>query len=131
MDEARHEIRLRAEFCAAHALVIGGAPEPTHGHNFRVEVGIEGPLDADGLVCDFHLVEGHLGEVLAPFVNRNLNEQAPFDRLNPTAELIAQHIATGLRERLDGLLGPGARVAWASVTEAPGCVAVCRLGERA
>jgi len=122
------ELNVSTEFCAAHALVIGGVREALHGHNFRVVAAITGPeLDADGLLCDFHTVQDLLGAILEPFQNRNLNEVAPFDRLNPSAEEIARHIAHRLHESLDGALSPyGAKVSWVSVTEAPGCLAIYR-----
>jgi 6-pyruvoyl-tetrahydropterin synthase len=44
---------------------------------------------------------------------------APFDRVNPTAELVAQFIAT----RLASDLPPGVHVQSVSVGEAPGCTA--------
>ncbi|MEC9372672.1 MAG: 6-carboxytetrahydropterin synthase [Planctomycetota bacterium] len=116
------ELTLTTEFAAAHAIRMGGSREPLHGHNWRVEAVIAGPdLDGDGLLVDFHLVEETLREIVAPFHNRNLNEVSPFDDVNPTAELVAKHIADRLAERLEGAAEHGVRVARVSVTEAPGC----------
>ena len=86
------EISIQREFCAAHALLIGGHREIMHGHNWRVTVVIAGGnLDADGLLCDFHTAEDVLSEVVGPFNNANLNECPPFvNGVNPSAE----HIAT-------------------------------------
>ena len=123
-----YEITVDREFCAAHALEIQGAREPVHGHNFRVTVTIAGDrLDSDGRLCDFHTVEAVLAEICDPFVNANLNETAPFDRVNPTAELIARHIGDEMASRLDDALAPAARVGAVRVTEATGCAAVYRL----
>lgn len=118
-------ITVQDAFCAAHTLQIAGAHEPVHGHNFRVTAAIEGPsLDTDGLLCDFHTVEASLRSILDPFRNNNLNATPPFDTTNPTAELIAKHIAGELTAALASALEPyGSRVAWVSVTEAEGCVA--------
>lgn len=119
------ELEVNAEFCAAHAITIGGRPETTHGHNFRVTLTITGPtLDADGLLCDFHAVEHALAEILFPWKNADLNATPPFDTLNPTAEHIARHIAQRTHLALAGVLSPGARVASCRVTEAPGCAAI-------
>ncbi len=119
------EIRVESEFSAAHALVIGGVREPLHGHNWKVEAIIAGPsLDADGLLCDFHTVESALREITSAFHNRNLHDVPPFDRVNPTAEAVARHIAEELSGRLDGPLAPHARVDRVSVSEAPRCTAV-------
>ena len=56
---------------------------------------------------------------MAPFRNANLNEVAPFDAVNPTAEHVARHIGEALRSSLD--LPRGAAVRRVRVREAPGC----------
>ena len=123
-----YELSVRAEFCAAHAIVIAGQREPVHGHNWRVTATVAGNgLDADGLLCDFHLVEAALREVIGPYHNADLNRVAPFTDVNPTAENVAKHIADGLAARLEGRLPPGAAVVSVSVTEAPGCTATYRI----
>ncbi|QOJ00571.1 MAG: 6-carboxytetrahydropterin synthase [Phycisphaeraceae bacterium] len=115
------EIEVQSEFCAAHALQIGGVRETLHGHNWRTVATLQGPsLDSDGLLCDFHTVQELLHAILAPFNNRSLNDAPPFDRLNPSAENVARHIHAELSSRLAGLPGD-VRVASVSVTEAPGC----------
>lgn len=122
-----YELTIQSEFCAAHAIVIGGVREPVHGHNFRVVVALgASELDSEGLAVDFHAAETTLLGILQPWTNRNLNEVDPFDRLNPTAELIAKVIADRLDERLrkQGTIdGKRVWVASAQVTEAPGCAA--------
>lgn len=123
-----YEIEVQAVFSAAHAIMIAGAREPLHGHNWRVKATVAGErLDGDGLLCDFHTVEGMLREITGRFNNRNLNETAPFDGLNPTAELVARHIGDELASGLDGALAPNAWVSSVSVTEAEGCLATYRL----
>ena len=80
-------ITVEHEFCAAHALVIAGARETLHGHNFHVWVTVEGPtLDADGLLCDFHDVQRALRDATEPFTNRNLHECPPFTSKNPALD---------------------------------------------
>jgi len=119
-----HEITVTKEFAAAHSITIGGESEPVHGHNWLVRATVAGPrLDSDGLVVDFHLVERSLTEIVGVFHNGNLNEIAPFDRINPTAELVASHIAERLSEAISGRTPRDVRIARVSVTEAPGCEA--------
>lgn len=123
-----YELSVQGEFCAAHALLIGGVREPIHGHNFRVRACVCGAeLDADGFVCDFHLVQESLGGVLADLSNCNLQEHAAFAARSPTAEHIARHIHDALSQSLRGRLGGGAWVSSVSVTEAPGCEATFRV----
>ncbi len=117
-------ITVEHEFCAAHALTIGGARETLHGHNFHVWVTVEGmALDADGLLCDFHLVQQALRDVAEPLTNRNLHDCAPFRSKNPTAENLARHIADEVIARVAAGLPASARVGMVRVSEAPGCVA--------
>ena len=120
-----YELCVQSCFAAAHAIVIGGVREPVHGHNWDVRVVIRAPrVDSEGLVCDFHAVEAAVASILSRFHNRHLNEVEPFTVTNPTAELVARHIADELGTALAPVLMPQAgRVARVSVTEAPGCVA--------
>lgn len=118
------EIAVEHEFCAAHALSIGGAREALHGHNFKITVGIRGKTtDGDGLLCDFHTVREILEELTEPLDNANLHDTDAFRGVNPSAENLAKHLGDELAQRLDGSLAPHASVSWVRVTEAPGCAA--------
>ncbi len=114
------ELRIRRTFAAAHAIVMAGVREPMHGHNWEVTVAVSGEtLDADGLLCDFHMLERAVDETIRPFMNRSLNETAPFDRVNPTAELVARHIAFHVAAQLPTTV----RVKEVRIVEAPQCEA--------
>jgi 6-pyruvoyl-tetrahydropterin synthase len=45
------------KFSAAHFIAYKGFREPLHGHNYGVEVTIQGTLGSDGYVVDFGLVK--------------------------------------------------------------------------
>lgn len=123
-----YEITIETVFSAAHSVRIADQPEPIHGHDWRVTASIHATtLDADGFVCDFHLAEHTLNQIVAPFRNRSLNDIAPFRDINPSAEHVARHIATSLHAQLASALSPRGRVAWVRVTEAPGCAALYHL----
>jgi 6-pyruvoyltetrahydropterin/6-carboxytetrahydropterin synthase len=112
-----YELTVERVFSAAHAIVMKGEQEPLHGHDWRVRLTVAGErLDADGLLCDFHLLEREVDRVVSAFRNRNLNETPPFDRVNPTAEHVARHIASSVGQNVP----PGVIVRRVSVTEAPG-----------
>lgn len=120
------ELTIQSEFCAAHALSIGGLREAVHGHNWRLTITLEGEtLDNDGLLCDFHTVKDVLEEIIAPLNNADLNTSDAFKGVNPSAENVARYVAEELSRRL-APLAPVARVAGVSVTEAPGCSATYR-----
>jgi 6-pyruvoyltetrahydropterin/6-carboxytetrahydropterin synthase len=77
-------------FEAAHQLPWhDGACRNLHGHSYRLEVTVEGPIGAQGMVIDFGDLKAVVGrQVLDRFDHRYLNDL--FD--NPTAELIAAEI---------------------------------------
>ena len=114
-----YELTIESRFSAAHAILIDGEPEPIHGHDWKVRVTLAGDtLDENGLLCDFHTVEEMVEEITGRFHNRHLNELAPFcDGVNPTAELVAKHIA----DRVLGSLPEDVRLKHVQVTEAPKC----------
>ena len=115
-----YELTVERVFCAAHAIYINGQREPVHGHNWRVRMTVAGEtLDANGLLCDFHVLERELDRVIKRFDNGHFNEIPPFDRMNPTAEAVARHIAEDVIKKLP----KSVRLQRVSVTEAPGCEA--------
>ncbi|MDR1776349.1 MAG: 6-carboxytetrahydropterin synthase QueD [Desulfovibrio sp.] len=88
-------LAVRDEFSAAHALrAYKGKCERVHGHNFSVELVVEGSvLSADtALLLDFSVLKAVLREILAEFDHRLLNETPPFDAFNPSSENLARHI---------------------------------------
>lgn len=126
-----YTVEITHEFAAAHAIVIAGRREPVHGHNWHVTVLLSGAtLDEDGLLCDFHTLHAALIDLCEPFHNNDLNATPPFDQTNPTAELIARHIADAMTERMGETLAEAVRVESVRVTESPGCAAIYRPDAR-
>jgi 6-pyruvoyltetrahydropterin/6-carboxytetrahydropterin synthase len=74
-------------FEAAHQLPWHpGRCRDLHGHSYRLEVTVEGPLGDNGIVMDFSEVKGVVErEVINRYDHRYLNDVLD----NPTAELIA------------------------------------------
>ena len=88
-------LSVRSEFSAAHALRrYRGKCEALHGHNFSVEMVVEGGSLQDGtdLLVDFTVLKSRLNSVLEDLDHRVLNESAPFDQVNPSSENLARHI---------------------------------------
>jgi 6-pyruvoyltetrahydropterin/6-carboxytetrahydropterin synthase len=88
------EVCVEHTFAAAHALRnYKGKCENVHGHNYRVQVGIEGEeLDANGLLFDFTDLKKNLRATSEYLDHQNLNQLKPFDEINPSAENIAKFI---------------------------------------
>jgi 6-pyruvoyltetrahydropterin/6-carboxytetrahydropterin synthase len=119
-----YELSVERDFCAAHTISIAGRNEPAHGHNWHVTLVVSGDkLNADGLLCDFHWLERRLDEVIGGLHNANLNATPPFDRVNPTAEHVARHIAVSVAP----LLPANVKLSRVNLTEAPGCTAIYRM----
>lgn len=86
------QVSVEETFSAGHALRgYRGKCENTHGHNYRVRVNIEGErLDSTGLLIDFSHLKRVLRELIAGVDHKFLNDQPPFDTVNPSAENIAK-----------------------------------------
>lgn len=86
------EVSVEETFSAGHALRgYKGKCENPHGHNYRVRVNIEGErLDSIGLLFDFVHLKRILRDLIEDVDHKFLNDQAPFDAINPSAENIAK-----------------------------------------
>ena len=102
---SRHLWRLtvRGEFASAHALRhYQGKCESLHGHNYSVEMVVEGEtLTPDTeLVVDFTVLKKELRAELALIDHVNLNEYPPFDTVNPSSENLARYLYHNMKVRL-------------------------------
>jgi 6-pyruvoyltetrahydropterin/6-carboxytetrahydropterin synthase len=98
------EVSVEQTFAAGHALRnYKGKCENVHGHNFRVQVIIEGErLDDSGLLVDFIDVKNLMRGVIDRLDHQFLNEIAPFDIKNPSAENIAEYFHDQMAGGLTG-----------------------------
>ena len=87
------QVSVEESFSAGHALRgYKGKCENPHGHNYKVRVTLEGPqLDSVGLLYDFAHLKQIIHEVIRAVDHKFLNDQAPFDAINPSAENIAKY----------------------------------------
>ena len=99
-----YEISVEMDFDAAHALRgYQGKCERLHGHRFKVVAVVKGKkLNEIGLAYDFTLLKQHVGAILAEYDHTNLNDTAPFNRINPSSENIAAAIYRKLKKKLAG-----------------------------
>jgi 6-pyruvoyltetrahydropterin/6-carboxytetrahydropterin synthase len=91
-------------FEAAHRLPF--VPEGhkcwrLHGHSFRVEVSVEGPLDGRGFVLDYAEISAAFEPITDALDHHYLNEIPGLG--NPTSEVIARWIWDRLSVALPGL----------------------------
>jgi 6-pyruvoyltetrahydropterin/6-carboxytetrahydropterin synthase len=97
-------VTVTKSFSAAHALKIGGKCEDLHGHNFKVDVTVEGrELSPEGLLIDFRDLKQWTAEVLEDLDHKFLNELPPFSGDCATSERVAQYLFQRIAERMKGL----------------------------
>lgn len=66
-----------------------------HGHTYRVEVTVEGPV-VNGMVVDFDLLKSSLRELLKGYDHKDLNTLIPY----PSCENISTDLLANLKGRL-------------------------------
>lgn len=116
-----YRLTVTQEFCAAHQLRnFGGKCEQLHGHNFGVEVVVEGEKLDDKIdyLVDFGVLKKMTKRVLSALDHKHLNEVPPFDKCNPSSELIAKYIYDEMKTRL-AEAAPQVRIVEVSVSEKP------------
>lgn len=121
---ARYVLEVAGRFEAAHHLTsYRGAPEPVHGHSWRVVARLEADrLDEEGIAFDFVAVRSALDRLTARLDHRHVNEVPPFDRLSPSTERLAEWFHAELAREL----GPRAPLAAVTVFEGPDASATYR-----
>lgn len=98
------KVRLSKSFTFEAAHSLPGFPEGhkcrrLHGHSFRVEVHVEGPLDpARGYLIDYGEIKAACEPLRARLDHYHLNEIDGLE--NPTSEMIARWIWRRLKPQL-------------------------------
>ena len=102
-----YEIVIQHHFTAAHALRgYEGKCRNTHGHNFQVQVTLQGrQLDARGILVDFKDVKGALGVIIDELDHQFLNELPPFLDVNPSTENLCRYFYDRLSASLPSIPG--------------------------
>ena len=98
-----YEISVDYTFAAGHALRnYKGKCENVHGHNYKLRVTVEGAeLNSTGLLIDFIDVRAAIRALVERLDHQFLNDLAPFDKLNPSAENIAKYFYDSLEPQVE------------------------------
>lgn len=98
----KYKVSVIRGFSAAHALRgYKGKCERLHGHNWKVKAVLAGnKLNKTGMLVDFTEIRAMLDAVIASLDHSYLDETAPFDKINPTAENIAAYIYGELAKKM-------------------------------
>ncbi len=115
---SRWVVHSKVEFDAEHALTTYlGRPEEPHSHRWRVAIRVGAErLHPEGYAVDFHAVHQLLEETVAPFAGADLNLDPEVGVPSPTAERLAEVVASRIVLRCRTL---GARLLTVSVWEGP------------
>ena len=99
----RYTMKILLDFAAAHLLRdYEGVCNRLHGHNWKVEVLVTtNQLDSVGMGMDFKVIKDATRELIGKLDHRNLNDIPPFDKINPTAENISEHLYSELSKALN------------------------------
>jgi 6-pyruvoyltetrahydropterin/6-carboxytetrahydropterin synthase len=111
------EVSVEETFAAGHALrEYRGKCENPHGHNYRIQVILRGAeLNSMGLLVDFVEVKRLMQTVIDRLDHQYLNDVAPFDKLNPSAENMAKYFYEEMSSGLSH--APGVTVGQVQVWE--------------
>lgn len=98
----KYVLTVEDHFSAAHQLRgYMGKCENLHGHNWKVRLSVEGSvLESSGMLVDFTLLKKILKEVISCLDHTNLNDQNPFDKINPSSENIAEFICGVVQQKI-------------------------------
>jgi len=98
-----YELKVITRFAAAHRLTMVGAKcETMHGHNWKIEVVLQGDrLNSAGVLMDFGDVKALLRDIIARLDHQFLNELPMFAGGQPSSERIAAFVADRLQQALD------------------------------
>jgi len=112
------EVSVDETFSAGHALRgYRGKCENVHGHNYKVRVILEGPgLDSIGLLYDFTHLKRVIRGIVGSVDHKFLNDQAPFDTINPSAENLAKYFYDETLRQMNEL-PEGTRIARVTIWE--------------
>jgi 6-pyruvoyltetrahydropterin/6-carboxytetrahydropterin synthase len=96
------ELTKEYRFEAAHRLPEvppGHKCARVHGHSYKVEVEVRGPVDArTGWLIDFGVIDEAWADLYARFDHRNLNDVPGLE--NSTSENIAVYVWNTMRARI-------------------------------
>lgn len=98
-----YEVQIKGGFVAAHRLKLyDGTYEPNHGHNWKVDLYLQGAkLDQILVLIDFLDVKKALDDFLKQLDYTDLNENPLLKGENPSAEIVAQLVHETLSKELN------------------------------
>ena len=124
------QVSVEETFSSGHALRgYKGKCENVHGHNYRVQVRLEGAqLNEIGLLVDFTDLKRVLRGIIAGLDHQFLNDLDAFKTVNPSAENMAKYFYHEMVQQLTNLPA-GAEITEVTVWETDTASAQFRPGK--
>lgn len=100
-----YEVKIETQFSAAHHLLnYKGNCENQHGHNWKVEVYIQGTnLDKSNILVDFKVLKKTVNEIVDYLDHTDINELSEFKNESPSSEFISKFIYTKVKEKFENV----------------------------
>jgi 6-pyruvoyltetrahydropterin/6-carboxytetrahydropterin synthase len=120
------EVTVEQTFAAGHSLrEYKGKCENVHGHNYRVQVTVEGQaLNRIGLLVDFVDLKRAVRQVIERLDHQFINDLEPFTTVNPSAENLARYFYDEVSNSIT--LEPQVRIARIKIWETDTSIAIYR-----
>lgn len=99
------EVKIETHFSSAHHLLnYKGNCENQHGHNWKVEVYIQGTeLDKSNILVDFKVLKKKVNEIVDYLDHKDINELPEFQGISPSSEIISKFIYQKVKEQFCGV----------------------------
>ena len=99
------EVKIETHFSSAHDLLnYKGNCENQHGHNWKVEVYIQGTeLDKSNILMDFKILKRKVNEIVDYLDHKDINELPEFQGVSPSSEIISKFIYQKVKEQFSGV----------------------------
>ncbi len=124
-----YELKIVTRFAAAHQLqMVAKQCENLHGHNWKIEVCVEGEeLNQAGVLIDFGELKVLVKKIIDSLDHKFLNELDILDGCPPSSENVAKYIAHTLDSELSV---PGVRVSSVTAWESDDACATYKIPNR-
>ncbi len=109
---------IETQFASSHQLHgYEGPCKDLHGHTFRVRVEVKTEkINEVGISFDFKALKAITESVIEPFDHHHINDIAPFDQQNPTAENLSHYIYHEVKKKLPSSVHISRVTVWESAT---------------
>lgn len=99
------EVKIETHFSAAHHLLnYKGECENQHGHNWKVEVFVQGTeLDKSNILIDFKVLKKKVNEIIDYLDHTDINVLPEFEGVSPSSEIISKFLYYKIKAEISGV----------------------------